>query len=55
MPFAYQLPPMPSYQTTFIDVRIAIPTFEHGIKDGIPYTKSYFTYPQIPNPSYQSF
>ena len=55
MPFAYQLPPIPPHQATFIETRIAVPTFEYGMKDGIPYTKSYFTYPQIPNPFYQSF
>tara|TARA_E500000331_G_scaffold57583_1_gene51821 strand:+ start:672 stop:845 length:174 start_codon:yes stop_codon:yes gene_type:complete len=52
MPFAYQLPPLPPYQETFIEYRISVPVYEHGIKDGKPYTKSYFVHPEIKNPFY---
>ena len=54
MPFAYHLPPMPPHQATFIETRISIPVHEHGIKDGKPYTKSYFVHPEIKNPFYNN-
>ena len=45
MPFAYQLPPIPPNQATFIETRVSVPVHEHGIKDGTPYIKSYFVHP----------
>tara|TARA_B100001250_G_scaffold284493_1_gene246590 strand:+ start:320 stop:490 length:171 start_codon:yes stop_codon:yes gene_type:complete len=52
MPFAYQLPPLPPNQATFIETRISVPVFEYGIKDGTPYSTSYFVHPEIKNPFY---
>ena len=52
MPFAYQLPILPPYQKTFIERRVAVPVFEHGIKDGTFYSTSYFIHPEIKNPFY---
>ena len=46
------LPPMPPNQATFIETRISVPVHEHGIKDGKPYSKSYFVHPEIKNPFY---
>ena len=54
MPFAYQLPPLSPYQETFIEYRISVPVYEHGIRDGIPYSKFYFNNPKIQNPYYIS-
>ena len=54
MPFAYHLPPMPPHQATFIETRISVPVYEHGIKDGKPYSKSYFIHPEIKNPFYNN-
>ena len=50
----YPLPPLPPYSKTFVDTRISVIVFEHGIKDGIPYSKSYFDNPKIQNPYYIS-
>ena len=52
MPFAYQLPPLPPNQPTFIETRISVPVFEYGLRDGIPYSTSYFVHPEIKNPFY---
>ena len=50
----YPLPPLPPYSKIFVDTRISVIVFEHGIKDGIPYSKSYFDNPKIQNPYYIS-
>ena len=50
----YPLPPLPPYSKTFVDTRISVIVFEHGMKDGIPYSKSYFDNPKIQNPYYIS-
>lgn len=52
MPFAYHLPPMPPHQATFVEHRVMVPVHEHGMKDGKPYSKSYFVHPEIKNPFY---
>ena len=54
MPFAYQLPPLPTHQETFIETRVSVPVFEYGIKDGTPYSTSYFIHPEIKNPFYHA-
>ena len=52
MPFHYQAPHLMPHQETYIEYRVMVPVHEHGLKDGTPYTKSYFIHPEIKNPFY---
>ena len=53
MTYYLPLPPQAYLnQPTFIEYRISVPVHEYGIKDGTPYSTSYFVHPEIKNPFY---
>ncbi len=54
MPFYYQAPHVMPHQKTYIEYRVMVPVHEHGLKDGKPYSKSYFVHPEVKNPFYNS-